>query len=164
MIRVGVLSDTHGVLPEQVFEFVKDCDEIWHAGDVGDYEVIRKLNGTGAVVRAVYGNIDGQDIRMRLPEVETFVTEGAKVVLLHIGGTPSRYSPKALSLIKKYKPAIFVCGHSHILKVQFDKKHNLLYINPGAAGRNGFHKSITAIRFVIDNGRAKDMEVLDVER
>ncbi len=164
MIKVGVLSDTHGILPKPVLDFLKDCDEIWHAGDVGDYAVIKQLNGTGAVIRAVYGNIDGQDVRSRLPEVETFETEGINVVLMHIGGTPSRYSPKALNLIKKYHPGIFVCGHSHILKVQFDSKHNLLYINPGAAGRNGFHKNITAVRFVIEGGKAKDMEVLDVKR
>jgi putative phosphoesterase len=164
MIKVGVLSDTHGILPDEVYEFVSGCDEIWHAGDIGNYEVIKKLNRSGALVRAVYGNIDGQDIRSVLPEVETFETCGAKVVLMHIGGTPARYSPLAVKLIKKYSPGIFVCGHSHILKVQYDKKNSLLYINPGAAGRNGFHKSITAIRFVLDNGKAKDMEVLDVKR
>ncbi len=164
MTKIGVLSDTHGLLPEEVYKFLSKCNEIWHAGDIGNYDVIKKLQQTGAIIRAVYGNIDGQDIRNRLPEVDIFNVEKHKVVLLHIGGTPSRYSPQSIHLIKKYSPSILVCGHSHILKVQFDKNHNLLYINPGAAGRNGFHKSITAIRFTANENELKDMEVLDIPR
>ena len=164
MTKIGVLSDTHGTLPDEVFDFLVGSDEIWHAGDIGDYSVIEKLQKAGGFVRAVFGNIDGNDIRMIFPEVEIFQVEGANVILMHIGGTPSRYSPQALKLIKKYNPDIFVCGHSHFLKVQFDNKRKLLYLNPGAAGRSGFHNKITAIRFVIENGKAKDMEVLDLDR
>jgi len=164
MTKIGVLSDTHSVLPESVYNFLKDCDQIWHAGDIGNHKVIEKLSESGSEIHAVFGNIDGQDIRMILPEVETFNVEGLSILLMHIGGTPSRYSPKANSLIKKYRPDIFVCGHSHILKIMYDKKNNLLYINPGAAGRNGFHKKITAVRFEIDNAKIQKMEVLDIDR
>lgn len=164
MIRVGVISDTHGILPDEVEKFLNGCDQIWHAGDIGNYEIIKKLGQIAGEVHAVYGNIDGQDIRIRLPEVETFNAGDLTVLLMHIGGTPSRYSPQASKLIKKYNPDIFVCGHSHILKVKYDNKNNLLYINPGAAGRNGFHKSITAIRFEIHSKELKNMEVLDLPR
>jgi putative phosphoesterase len=164
MIKIGVVSDTHGILTEEVIAFLKGSDQLWHAGDVGDFEVIKKLENIAPEVHAVFGNIDGQDIRLRLPEVETFMAEDLNVLLLHIGGTPSRYNPKAIKLIKKYKPDIFVCGHSHILKIKYDTKNNLLYINPGAAGRNGFHKSITAVRFEIHGKELKNMEILDIPR
>ena len=163
MIKIGLLSDTHGFLHPRIPEFFSGCDEIWHAGDIGSAEVIEQLEKL-AVVRAVYGNIDGQALRKDFPETALFTVEGLKVLMLHIGGYPGRYTPKARRLIEKHRPGLFVSGHSHILKVMPDNQYHLLHINPGAAGNSGFHKSITAVRFVIDNDRPADLEVLDIDR
>jgi len=163
MKTIGLLSDTHGFFHPRIPAFFSGCDEIWHAGDVGTVDVIEQLEKI-AVVRAVYGNIDGQAVRKDFPEVAFFTVERLKVLMIHIGGYPGRYTSQARELIRKYHPGLFVSGHSHILKVMPDNKYGLLHINPGAAGNSGFHKSITLVRFNIENGRVNDLEVLDIDR
>ena len=163
MTRIGLLSDTHGYLHPRVFEFFKDCDEIWHAGDIGTIEVADQL-AAFKPLKAVHGNIDGGKLRIIFNETMLFDTEQVRIAMIHIGGYPGRYTPKAKKLIKNYKPALFISGHSHILKVIPDPKNNLLHINPGAAGKSGFHKFITLIRFVIDGSEIKDLEVLEINR
>lgn len=163
MTRIGVLSDTHSTLHPRVKEFLKSCDEIWHAGDVGDETVLHEL-AEMSKLRAVYGNIDNSKLRAQWPEDAIFAVEGVKVYMTHIGGYPGHYDFRARQLIDAHLPDIFVCGHSHILKVMPDKKRRLLHINPGAAGQSGFHKSITCIRFIIDRGRIDDLEVFDLPR
>lgn len=158
MKRIGVLSDTHGIVPAQVYDFFKDCDQIWHAGDVGSIDVLEELNHFKPTI-AVYGNIDGSDIMWKTEEVQVFSCEEMKVIMTHIGGYPPKYMPKSLELIKKEKPNIFISGHSHILKVMYDKQNEILHINPGAAGKYGFHKVCTLVRFTIDGNRATDMEI-----
>jgi putative phosphoesterase len=161
--KFGLLSDTHGFVQPRIPEFFSGCDEIWHAGDIGTPEVVEQLEKL-AVVRAVYGNIDGGILRKDFPEVALFTVEKLKVLMIHIGGYPGRYTPQARRLIEKYRPGLFISGHSHILKVIPDNKYHLLHINPGAAGKSGFHKSITAVRFRITEGRPADLEVLDIDR
>ena len=163
MIRIGILSDTHSFIHPKIYEFFKDCDEIWHAGDIGNYRSAEELQKF-KVFRAVYGNIDGRELRMMFPLNLVFFAERVKVVITHIGGYPGRYEKTARELIIKEKPQLFVTGHSHILKVMFDNKHQLLYINPGAAGKYGFHNSTTMVRFVIDGENMRDLEVLDIPR
>ncbi len=163
MVRIGLISDTHGSMYDGIWSFFSECDEIWHAGDIGSIEFLEKLNAFKKV-RAVYGNIDDYNMRMRAKEVNSFRIESHKVVILHISGYPDRYSPEAKRLITKEKPTILVGGHSHILKVIYDKKNNLLHLNPGAAGHSGFHTKITALRFVIDGREIRDMEILEHER
>ena len=161
MLHIGILSDTHGFLHPRVLEFFAGMDEIWHAGDMGNIFVARKLRELKPL-RAVYGNIDGQDVRIEFPEVLVFQVEQVKVLMTHIGGYPGRYDSGVRQLIGQEKPKLFVCGHSHILKVMYDKKWELLHINPGAAGKYGMHKSITAVRFIIDGENMRDLEVLDI--
>jgi len=160
-MKIGVLSDTHSFLHPKVLNFLKSCDEIWHAGDIGSLEILNELSKI-AKVRAVYGNIDDDKIRITCPENAVFEVEGIKVFMTHIGGYPGRYYHKARKIIDKEKPGIFISGHSHILKVMPDKKRQLLHINPGAAGNHGYHKTITAIRFVIENAKIDDLEVFDL--
>ncbi len=162
-MKIGVLSDTHAVLHPQIFNFFKPCDEIWHAGDIGNVETLNKLEKFKPL-RAVYGNIDGTDIRSKLEEHVLFEARGLHILMIHIGGYPPRYNPYSKELIEQYNPDIFVCGHSHILKVMYDKKHKLLHINPGAAGNYGFHKAITFLRFDIENKRPGNMEVFHEDR
>lgn len=163
MKRIGLLSDTHTFLHPRLKELLADCHEIWHAGDIGNAATAEAFNSIKPL-RAVYGNIDGQDIRIQYPEVLTFFCEEVKVSMIHIGGYPGRYSPKAKEIIKKEKPKLFISGHSHILKVMYDKKNKLLHINPGAAGKSGFHKVITAIRFTIDKKEIKDLEIIELKK
>ena len=163
MKRIGLISDTHGYINPRVSDFFKECDEIWHAGDIGSQEAADKL-AAFKPFRAVYGNIDGGLLRHNFKEVEVFNCEEVKVLMIHIGGYPGRYSPKAKKLIEEHKPKIFISGHSHILKVMPDPKHDLLHINPGAAGKSGLHKSVTMIRFTIDGNNIKDLEVFDQKR
>jgi len=163
MLRIGILSDTHGYIHPRVIDFFTSVDEIWHAGDMGAISVgiqLRELKP----LRAVYGNIDGQDVRIEYPEVQIFQVEQVKVMLTHIGGYPDRYTPRAIQLIGLERPKLFVCGHSHILKVIYDKKNDLLHINPGAAGKYGIHKSITAVRLIIDGENMRDLEVMDISK
>ena len=163
MLHIGILSDTHGYLHPRVIEFFTRVDEIWHAGDMGDISVARQLMKLKPL-RAVYGNIDGGDVRTEFPEVMIFQVEQVKVLMTHIGGYPGHYDPRARQMIEQEKPKLFVCGHSHILKVMYDQKYELLHINPGAAGKYGMHKSITAIRFVIEGENMRDLEVLDISK
>jgi len=163
MLQIGILSDTHGFVHPRILDFFSGVDEIWHAGDQGNISIVRKLSEIKPV-RAVYGNIDGYDIRIEFPETLIFSIEDVKVVMTHIGGYPGRYGQRARLLIEQEKPKLFVCGHSHILKVIYDPKYDLLHINPGSAGNYGIHKSITAVRLILDNGNMRDLEVLDIPR
>ncbi len=163
MKTIGLISDTHSSIHPSVISFLQQCDEIWHAGDIGDVETAKSIASIKPL-KAVYGNIDGQDIRSFYPHYQDFFCEEVKVLMIHIGGYPGRYSKEAKELIKELKPALFISGHSHILKVMNDQKNNLLHINPGAAGKSGFHKFITAIKFIVDGSDIKDLEVLEIER
>lgn len=160
---IGLISDTHGVFDEPLKEFLKPVDEIWHAGDFGTLEVVRKI-AAFKPLKGVYGNCDGQDIRFDFPHHLEFMCGGMKVLMVHVGGYPGRYDSRAKDLINECKPDIFVCGHSHILKVVNDKRRNMLVINPGAAGVYGFHLVRTALRFHIDAGRIHDMEVYELDK
>lgn len=161
MKRIGILSDTHGYWDDRYLKHFEHCDEIWHAGDIGSPEVAEKL-AAFRPLRAVYGNIDGQEIRRLYPEAERFTVEGTDILMKHIGGYPGRYDVSIRAKLFVRPPRLFVCGHSHILKVQYDKSLNMLCINPGAAGKYGFHKVRTLIRFAIDNGEFKDLEVIEL--
>lgn len=162
MKKIGLLSDTHGYLDPAVLEHFKACDEIWHAGDVGNPEVIEKLEAFKPL-RAVSGNIDGQAVRLLAPVDQRFEVEGLAIWITHIGGYPPRYNPTVKSQLRNAPPDIFVCGHSHILRVMRDPAlGKLLYLNPGAAGREGFHKMRTLLRFSLDAGKVKDMEVVEL--
>jgi len=161
MTKIGLLSDTHGYLDEKLFEFFKDCDEIWHAGDIGNIKISQRLSEFKPL-KAVYGNIDGMDIRSVYPKNQRFTCENVDVWIIHIGGYPGRYSKEVKSSIFENPPKLFISGHSHILKVIFDKKLNLLHINPGSAGKTGLHKIKTAIRLGINKGNIKDIEVIEI--
>lgn len=163
MKRIGLLSDTHGWLDPKLTEFFRHCDEVWHCGDIGDTAVADALADRFRL-RAVYGNIDGGVLRRMFRETEIFECEGVKVVMTHIGGYPGRYDLRIRPILVAEKPRLFVCGHSHIAKVMYDKKLECLHINPGAAGRYGFHKVRTAVRFTIDGKEIKDLELAEYER
>jgi putative phosphoesterase len=159
-MRIGLISDTHAYLDPKVFEYFKDCDEIWHAGDFGD-SVSDKLVSFKPL-RGVYGNIDGQKIRSEYPEELFFEFGGLKILMIHIGGSPSYYYPQAKKSIELNRPDIFICGHSHILKVMQDKNFNMLYMNPGAAGKQGFHKMRTMLRFKIEGSKVENLEAIEL--
>lgn len=163
IMKIGLLSDTHGWLDPKVEEFFKDCDEVWHCGDIGDITVTDHL-ATSFNLRAVYGNIDGGEVRQMFPEMLVFVCEGVKTLMTHIGGYPGHYDVRILEALNRERPQLFVCGHSHILKVMYDKNLECLHINPGAAGRYGFHKVRTVVRFTISAGKIKDLEVAEYEK
>ena len=161
-MKIGLISDTHSFLDEKVFQYFEPVDEIWHAGDIGDIQVANQLEKF-KTFRAVYGNIDGLEIRQKYPEMLIFTIEQVKVLIIHIGGYPSRYAKGIKNLLLEQKPKLFICGHSHILKVMPDPKlDNLLHINPGAAGQQGFHHMRTLVRFDIDSGRMKNLEVIEL--
>lgn len=155
---IGIISDTHCCFDDNLKRFLEPVDEIWHAGDFGNEETLLEISSFKPLT-GVYGNCDGTPVRMRVPYSRNFEREGKKILMTHIGGYPGRYDRKAFQLINAHLPDIFVCGHSHILKVMNDPKYNMLTINPGAAGIQGFHIVRTAIRFHIDEGRIHDMEV-----
>jgi putative phosphoesterase len=161
MIKIGLLSDTHGFLDPRFFELFEGVDEVWHAGDIGDENILTDLE-TFKTCRAVYGNIDDWDLRSRTSEHQRFESEGLKVWMTHIGGYPGKYAPKVKQDIYMNPPGLFISGHSHILKVMFDKHLKCLHINPGAAGKYGFHQVQTAVRFAIDKGEIKDLEVIEL--
>jgi uncharacterized protein len=163
LIKIGLLSDTHGFLHPKVFESFSGCDEIWHAGDIGNSKTAKSLMDFKPL-RAVSGNIDGRDIRVNWPETDVFMCEQVKVAMIHIGGYPGRYEKQARRLIEEEKPDLFIAGHSHILKVVYDKKYRLLYINPGAAGIFGMHLKITLVRFAIDTRDIFNLEVIELDR
>lgn len=161
---IGVISDTHGVFSDVFKKFLEPIDEIWHAGDFGGgYDFYKSISDFKPLV-GVYGNCDGRDIRLECPEFQTIEREGLKILMTHIGGYPGHYDRKALQKIIAERPDIFVCGHSHILKVMNDHKNHLLMINPGAAGLQGWHVVRTALRFRIEAGKVSDMEVFEVKR
>lgn len=160
MTRIGLLSDTHSYLDPQIFTHFEGCDEIWHAGDVGLLTVFEQLR-TFRPLRIVSGNIDRES--SDLPDNQRFSLEGLDIWMTHIGGTPPNYNPTTRPALKANPPDLFVCGHSHILKVVRDSAlNNLLFINPGAAGKTGFHKMRTAIRFSLDAGKIQDMQVIEL--
>lgn len=166
MTRIGLISDTHNNLDEAVFAHFASCDEIWHGGDFGTKEIADRLIAgpweKPKVFRGVYGNIDGADIRNIYPEKLIFTCEGVTVLIQHIGGYPGRYAPGIKDEIIKSKAGLFISGHSHILKVMYDDKLNCLHMNPGAAGRQGWHKVRTLIRFSIEGNEMKDCEVIEL--
>ena len=160
MKRIGVISDTHGTFDAALQSFLSDVDEVWHAGDLGGAGVdLADEIALFKPLRAVWGNIDGAAMRRSFHQFECFECEGVKVLMTHIGGYPKRYVSEAEEMIQQLRPKIFISGHSHILKVIYDPKYELLHINPGGAGRYGIHKVRTAVRFTIDGGEIRDMEV-----
>lgn len=161
MKKILLLSDTHNYLDKRIFKHAEEADELWHAGDIGNYSVCEELQKYKPL-KAVYGNIDGTDIRSTYPKDLVFMCEEVKVYITHIGGYPDRYNLDAKKVIEKEKPRLFICGHSHILKVMFDKKYQLLHMNPGAAGNHGFHKVKTMLRFVIDGTDIRDLNVIEL--
>ncbi|MFV0267604.1 MAG: metallophosphoesterase family protein [Draconibacterium sp.] len=163
MRRIGLLSDTHGFIHERIFTFFEKVDEIWHAGDIGNIETADRL-AAFKPLKAVYGNIDGQDVRIVHPMYQRFKCEQVDVWMTHIGGYPGRYERYVKPDIFTNPPDLFICGHSHILKVIYDQKYNFLHINPGAAGNKGFHKVCTAVRFIIDGKEIRDLEVWQIPR
>ena len=175
MTRIGLISDTHHFLDEAVFEHFKGCDEVWHAGDFGCEAVAHDLTSRLTmlkglqglmprltILRGVYGNIDGPDIRKEFPEQLVFMCEGVKVMMRHIGGYPTKYNPETKKEILMHRPQLFISGHSHILKIMYDDKLQCLHMNPGAAGKQGWHKMRTIIHFVIDGTEMKDAEVIEL--
>ena len=161
MTRIGIFSETQGYWDDRYLKHFEMCDEIWHAGDIGSLELIQKL-AVFKPVRAVYGNIDGGDIRRIYPETNRFTVDGTDVLIKHIGGYPGNYDPSIRAKLFVCPPQLFISGHSHILKVKFDKTLNLLHINPGAAGKYGWHKTRTLVRLAIDNGTFNDLEVIEL--
>jgi putative phosphoesterase len=161
MRTIGLISDTHGFLDEKVFLHCHNVDEIWHAGDFGTAALADKLSAFKPL-RGVYGNIDGQDIRIQFPEYLFFTVENVSVLILHIGGYPPNYNAHAKTLLEKYNPHLFISGHSHILKVMPDVKRNILHMNPGACGNHGWHKIKTMLRFVADDDKIRNLEVIEL--
>lgn len=163
-MKIGLLSDTHGWLDEQVFHYFEDCDELWHAGDIGHLAIAEKL-AAFKPLRAVYGNIDAQNIRVKYPPHLHFTCEGFHIWMTHIGGKPPHYTPAILTELQKKVPHIFVCGHSHILRVIKDVQHPpLLYMNPGAAGREGFHRIRTLLSFTLQAQQIRRMQAIELGR
>ena len=162
MTRIGLLSDTHSYLDDAVFKYFADCDEVWHAGDFGTLELADQL-AAFKPLRGVYGNIDGADIRQVYPENLRFNCEDVDVWMTHIGGYPDKYSSTVKRTIYTKPPALFISGHSHILKVMFDKKINCLHLNPGAAGKQGWHKVKTLMKFCITEKKIHNLEVIELK-
>lgn len=161
MKKILLLSDTHSYIDNQIIKFVKQADEVWHAGDIGDLKVtdtIKKYK----TLRCVYGNIDDNNARIEFTLDNRFIVEGVSVWITHIGGYPNAYKPRIREELQQKVPKIFISGHSHILKVQYDQKYNLLYLNPGAAGKYGFHKIRTMLRFELNKGQITNMEVIEL--
>ncbi len=161
MLRIGLLSDTHGYWDDRYESYFSSCDEIWHAGDIGSLALLNRLTELKPV-RAVYGNIDSYDIRMVCPQYLRFRAEEMDVWITHIGGYPGKYATEVRPEIYNHPPQLFICGHSHILKVQYDKQLELLHINPGAAGKFGFHAIRTLVRFNIDKKNIQDLEIIEL--
>ena len=161
MLKIGLLSDTHHFLDEAVFRHFESCDEIWHAGDFGTVQLAAAL-AAFRPLRGVYGNIDGQDIRSEYPERLRWQSEGVKVFMTHIGGYPPRYNPAIKKELTADPPQLFICGHSHILKIMYDQQLQCLHMNPGASGKQGWHTVRTMIRFTIDGTNMRDCEVIEL--
>lgn len=163
MKKIGLLSDTHGIWDNDLMNFFTDCDEIWHAGDIGSIEVADRI-AAFKPLRAVYGNIDDSKVRIVYPKYLTFQVEQMRVLMMHIAGTPSNFEDEAKRLIQQFPTDIFVCGHSHILRVKYDRKNNFMYLNPGAAGNFGPHRVRTAIRFNVEGNKMHNMEIWEKKR
>ena len=163
MKKILLLSDTHGHVDDHMIKYLKKSDEVWHAGDIGTTQVTDTILSLKPL-RAVFGNIDNHELRLSFPEELLFKCEDLNIYMTHIGGRPGRYAKGISEKIKSIKPKIFICGHSHILKIQYDKVNQLLFINPGAIGKHGFHKVRTMVRFEIDKSDIKNMEVIEVKR
>lgn len=161
MRKIGLLSDTHNYWDDKYIKHLKECDEVWHAGDIGSLELAQKFEKEFSF-RAVSGNIDDAKTRVYFPENHRFNLEGVDILMTHIGGHPGKYSPFVKNILDIKPPKLFICGHSHILKVIYDKKYDCLVINPGAAGKYGFHKVRTLVKFVLDNGNIKDLEIIEL--
>ena len=161
MKNIGLISDTHGYFDENIWNYFADCDEVWHAGDFGNAAIANALKEK-KTIRGVFGNIDGIDIRTEYPEQLVFLCEEVKVMIRHIGGAPPRYNPDTMKQLLLHRPQLFISGHSHILKVMYDEKLDCLHMNPGAAGKQGWHKTRTIIRFKIDGKNMKDCEVIEL--
>lgn len=160
-MKILLLSDTHSYLDDRILDYAKDADEIWHAGDFGKIEVLDKLAET-KTLRAVYGNIDDHKIRTIMPEVLHFKCEQVNVLMIHIGGYPNRYTALAKEKITEIKPQLFISGHSHILKAMYDEKNKLLHLNPGACGKQGWHKVRTMIKFEINGDKIENLNVIEL--
>ncbi len=161
-MRIGLLSDTHGFLDPQIFTYLADCDEIWHAGDIGPVGLLTELQ-TFKPTQAVFGNIDGGELRQELPLDYWLEREGLVIWMTHIGGYPPKYNPRVRTILAERRADVFICGHSHILKVIKDEQRgNMLCLNPGAAGRHGFHKVRTLLRFQLNNGKVSQLEAIEL--
>ena len=163
MKRIGLLSDTHAYWDERYAKYFGKCDEIWHAGDIGSMELVTRLQEI-APLRAVHGNIDGGDLRRMFPDKLRWNCEGADILMTHIGGYPGKYDPRIRQQLYARPPKLFISGHSHILKVQYDKTLGLLHINPGAAGLQGWHQVRTLVRVTVEEGVFRDLEVIEIPR
>ena len=161
MTKIGLLSDTHGFLDEAVFKHFDSCDEIWHGGDFGNIEIAERLNAFRPL-KGVFGNIDGYDVRSIYPQKLVWACEGVTVFMTHIGGYPNRYAPGIKQDLVNHKARLFITGHSHILKVMYDNKINCLHMNPGAAGKQGWHTIRTLLRFSIQGADIRDCEVIEL--
>ena len=160
-MRIGLMSDTHGFLDESLFDYFSQCDEIWHAGDVGPLELLDRLRKFKPV-RGVFGNIDGAGIRAELPENLYWTCEGVRVFMTHIGGYPGAYDRRANETLLRERPALFICGHSHILKVMRDPNLGVLHMNPGACGHSGWHQMRTVLRFTVEQGKIRNVEAIEL--
>jgi len=160
--KIALLSDSHGRLDDQLISLLIDADEIWHGGDIGNIGVIDQLKSLKKTIRAVYGNIDNATIRIEVPAQLQWVLEGKKFFMTHIGGYPGHYAKGIKDILREIQPDVFICGHSHILKVIFDKELNLLHLNPGACGKEGFHPVRTMLKFSVDQGQLKDMAAIEL--
>ena len=160
--KIALISDTHGFLDNQLLSLLAAADEIWHAGDIGAITVLDQLKSLGKKIRAVHGNIDNADVRLEAPAQLQWELEGKKFLMVHIGGYPGHYAKGMKDLLHEIRPDVFICGHSHILKVIFDKELNLLHLNPGASGKEGFHPVRTMLRFSLDQGQIRDMAVVEL--
>ena len=161
--QIGIFSDTHGYINPKLYQFFDQCDELWHAGDWGDLKTLEEIEKFKPL-RTVWGNIDSQELRIRMPEILKFEIQNMKVCMLHIGGYPNNYSPKFKQIVKNEQFDLMICGHSHILKVMRDPSLNMMHINPGASGNHGFHSVSTAIRFKIKDGKMFEMEIWEQKR
>lgn len=163
MKKILLISDTHGHMDNQILKYIAQADEIWHAGDIGDLNVTDTIK-KHKPLRAVYGNIDNEKARLEFPENNRFLCENVDVLITHIGGYPGKYDRRIKDKLLRNPPKLFICGHSHILKVMWDKKLNLLHMNPGAVGKYGFHAVRTMLRFVIDGDQIRDLEIIELDK
>ena len=162
-MKIGLLSDTHSIIDKRILKFFKNCDEIWHAGDIGTIKTLESLEKFKKI-RAVYGNIDNHQIRKEVNKFLLLKYKKLVILIIHIAGKPPKYNKITYNLIKKHKPNILICGHSHILKIHRDKENDILIINPGASGNVGFHKFKTAIKFNIINSNIKNLKIIELKR